>query len=84
MSKVDYRPQQNNTAYWRNVANEGRGSQMTQCLHEACDYVARLESESAEMAELLDDACAALEMGEAETRSHVALQIRALLARIDQ
>jgi len=45
---------------------------------------ARLIAAAPEMAELLDDACAALEMGEAETRSYVALQIRALLARIDQ
>ncbi|MCK9361950.1 hypothetical protein M0Q28_07075 [Patescibacteria group bacterium] len=39
--------------YWRNVANEGRGSQMTMCLHEACDEVAKLEAEHAELIEAL-------------------------------
>ena len=36
-----------------------------------------------EMAELLDDARAALESAEAETRNAVAIQIRALLSRIN-
>lgn len=43
---------------------------------------ARLIEAAPELVEALEDAMAALEMGEAETRSFVALQIRALLARI--
>lgn len=50
----------------------------------ATRYNAALIAEAPAMAELLDDACAALEMGEAETRSFVALQIRALLERINK
>lgn len=54
MIKVDYRKQIGNFAYWRNVANEGRGSQMTQCLHEACDYAVKLETDRAELVEALE------------------------------
>lgn len=30
---------------WRNIANHGRGSQMTEALHQACDSVDRLTAE---------------------------------------
>ena len=42
------------TVYWRNVANEGRGSTMTACLHEACDEIDRLERELAAVTEERD------------------------------
>ena len=57
MRKVDYRAQIGNFAYWRNVANEGRGSQMTKCLHEACDYAVKLETDRAALVEALMNVC---------------------------
>lgn len=42
------------TQYWRIVANDGRGALMTKCLHEACDAVAKLETDRAELVEALE------------------------------
>lgn len=75
------------TTYWRNVANQGRGSAMTQCLHEACDRLDQLEREIAELREALkvaDDHLLILYPDGVVDRDFVCTTVRsALLSRHD-
>lgn len=41
------------TQYWRNVANHGRGAEMTKALHDACDEISKLETQVQELREAL-------------------------------
>lgn len=66
-------PVEPDTKYWRNVANDGRGSLMTDCLHKACDAIDALQA----ALKRVQDSCDRLTGMKFSDRVHPALLSRA-------